>query len=55
MEPELVSIAGIYRTFEEGPPPGLGKVPAEVRLEGDRLDLRAIGAPVLVAGKKPKH
>lgn len=44
MAPELVSIAGIYRTFEDGPPPGLGKSPAEVRLDGDRLELRAIGA-----------
>lgn len=44
MAPELVSIAGIYRTFEDGPPTGLDKAPAEVRLDGDRLDLRAIGA-----------
>jgi septum site-determining protein MinC len=44
MTPELVSIAGIYRTFEDGPPPGVGKAPAEVRLDGDRLELRAIGA-----------
>lgn len=44
MAPELVSIAGIYRTFEDGPPAGLDKAPAEVRLDGDRLDLRAIGA-----------
>jgi septum site-determining protein MinC len=44
MTPELISIAGIYRTFEEGPPAQLGKGPAEVRLAGDRLDLRSIGS-----------
>jgi septum site-determining protein MinC len=43
MAPELVSIAGIYRTFEDGSPPGFGKGPAEVRLAGERLDLRIIG------------
>jgi septum site-determining protein MinC len=43
MAPELISIAGIYRTFEEGPPAEAGKGPAEFRLDGGRLDLRAIG------------
>ena len=37
MEPQLISIAGTYRTTEtELPPDVLGK-PAQVRLEGDRL------------------
>jgi septum site-determining protein MinC len=39
MEPELVSIAGVYRTFEEGFPPALAHQPAQVRLIGDRIDL----------------
>jgi septum site-determining protein MinC len=42
MEAELVSIAGIYRTFENGLPEGLAQSPAQVRLSGDRLDVTAI-------------
>jgi septum site-determining protein MinC len=42
MEAELVSIAGIYRTFENGLPEGLAHGPAQVRLSGDRLDVLAI-------------
>lgn len=39
MEPELVSIAGIYRTFENGFPKSEAQRPAQVRLVGDRLDI----------------
>jgi septum site-determining protein MinC len=42
MEPELVSIAGIYRTFENGLPSTLAGHPAQVRLAGDRLDVLAL-------------
>lgn len=37
MEPQLVSIAGIYRTSETELPAGLQGQPAQVRLDGDRL------------------
>lgn len=39
MEPELVSIAGMYRTFEDGFPPGITPQPAQVRLIGDRIEI----------------
>lgn len=42
MEPELVSIAGIYRTFENGLPPTLAGHPAQIRLAGDRIDVLAL-------------
>ncbi len=42
MEAELVSIAGVYRTFEEGWPKELAGRPAQVRFSGERLDLLAI-------------
>jgi septum site-determining protein MinC len=42
MEPELVSIAGIYRTFEDGFPAKLAQQPAQIRLIGDSLDMKAI-------------
>jgi septum site-determining protein MinC len=42
MEPELVSIAGIYRTFEDGFPKNLAQRAAQIRLVGDSLDLKAI-------------
>ncbi len=42
MEAELVSIAGVYRTFDDGWPPALSGKPAQVRLNGDKLDLAAI-------------
>jgi septum site-determining protein MinC len=42
MEPQLVSIAGIYRTTEtELPPDVLGK-PAQVRLDGEKLVVEAL-------------
>lgn len=39
MEAELVSIAGMYRTFENGLPDELARHPTQVRLIGDRIDL----------------
>lgn len=42
MEAELVSIAGTYRTFENGIPKDLAKKPAQVRLAGDRIDILAL-------------
>lgn len=42
MEPELVSIAGIYRTFEDGFPKELAQRPAQIRLIGDSLDVKAM-------------
>ena len=44
MEPELVSIAGIYRTFENGFPADLAQRPAQIRLIGDKIDLRSMQA-----------
>ncbi|RYF14249.1 MAG: septum site-determining protein MinC [Comamonadaceae bacterium] len=37
LEPELVSIAGVYRTSEHPLPDSLRGKPAQVRLQGDRL------------------
>lgn len=42
MEAELVSIAGVYRTFDEGWPKDLAGKPAQVRLKDDRLESLAI-------------
>ncbi len=42
MEAELVSIAGIYRTFDEGWQKELAGKPAQVRLKDDRLDIKSI-------------
>lgn len=39
MEAELVSIAGVYRTFDEGFPVEHTKHAAQVVLEGDRIDV----------------
>lgn len=44
MEAELVSIAGVYRTFDEGYPDGVSQQSVQVRLAGDRLDIRALHA-----------
>ncbi|GIZ53585.1 septum site-determining protein MinC [Noviherbaspirillum aridicola] len=44
MEAELVSIAGVYRTFESGIPKELAKQPAQVRLAGDRIDVLSVRA-----------
>ena len=37
LQPELVSIAGVYRTSEQPLPDSLRGKPAQVRLQGDRL------------------
>jgi septum site-determining protein MinC len=42
MQPELVSIAGVYRTFDEGFPNDLTRQPAQIRLVGDRLDISSL-------------
>lgn len=44
MEAELVSIAGVYRTFESGLPVEVAKKSAQVRLTNDRIDVLAIRA-----------
>jgi septum site-determining protein MinC len=45
MQPELVSIAGVYRTFDEDMPAELGNGPAQIRLTGDRLDILSLSSP----------
>ena len=42
MQPELVSIAGVYRTFDEGFPSDLSRQPTQIRLVGDRIDIQAL-------------
>jgi septum site-determining protein MinC len=42
MQPELVSIAGVYRTFDEGFPPNMARQPAQIRLVGDRIDILSL-------------
>jgi septum site-determining protein MinC len=44
MEAELVSIAGIYRTFEDDLPAELRAHPAQIRLSGNRIDVKALHA-----------
>jgi len=48
MDPELISIAGIYRTSENPLPPEVQGKPAQVRLnsgpDGDKLVIDAISA-----------
>ena len=44
MAPELVSIAGYYRTFEDGLPRELAQAPGQVRLLGDRIEVIAMTA-----------
>ncbi|NMM36943.1 MAG: septum site-determining protein MinC [Glaciimonas sp.] len=39
MEPELVSIAGMYRTFENGFSQDQAPQPAQVRLVGDKIEI----------------
>jgi septum site-determining protein MinC len=43
-EPELVSIAGVYRTFDEGFPAELSRQPVQIRLVGDRIDISSLGS-----------
>jgi len=45
MQPELVSIAGVYRTFDDGFPAELTRQPAQIRLVGDRIDISSLGSP----------
>jgi septum site-determining protein MinC len=42
MEAELVSIAGIYSTFENGFAANVAHHPAQVRLNGDRIELMPV-------------
>jgi septum site-determining protein MinC len=42
MEAELISIAGVYRTFDEGLPGNVAHQPVQVRLVNDRLDILAL-------------
>ncbi|MET3130125.1 septum site-determining protein MinC [Oxalobacteraceae bacterium GrIS 1.11] len=42
MAPELVSIAGVYRTFEDGFPPELARLPTQISLVGDRIDILSV-------------
>ena len=42
MQPELVSIAGVYRTFDDGFPAELARQPAQIRLVGDRIDISSL-------------
>jgi septum site-determining protein MinC len=44
MQPELVSIAGVYRTFDEGFPAETGRQPAQIRLVGDRIDILSLSS-----------
>ncbi|NRR33150.1 septum site-determining protein MinC [Oxalobacteraceae bacterium] len=44
MAPELVSIAGVYRTFEEGFPAEFARKPAQIRLVGDRIDILSVNS-----------
>ncbi|HZS80826.1 MAG TPA: septum site-determining protein MinC, partial [Herbaspirillum sp.] len=42
LEAELVSIAGVYRTFENGHASALARQPVQVCLNGDRIDVLPI-------------
>ncbi|PRC94227.1 septum site-determining protein MinC [Solimicrobium silvestre] len=42
LEAELVSIAGIYRTFENGYPSLTPNAPLQIKLNGDRIDVVSI-------------
>jgi septum site-determining protein MinC len=44
MSPELVSIAGVYRTFEDGFPAEHARKPTQVSLAGDRLDILSVNS-----------
>ena len=44
MQPELVSIAGVYRTFEDGFPPELARQPSQISLVGDRIDILSVNS-----------
>ncbi|WP_373989894.1 septum site-determining protein MinC [Duganella sp. BuS-21] len=42
MAPELVSIAGVYSTFEDGFPQEYARSPTQIRLVGDRIDILSV-------------
>jgi septum site-determining protein MinC len=42
LQPELVSIAGVYRSFEEPLPADLHGQPAQIRLDGSKLHIQGI-------------
>jgi septum site-determining protein MinC len=44
LQPELVSIAGVYRTFDEGVPADVARQAAQIRLVGDRIDISSLGS-----------
>ncbi len=44
MEPQLVAIAGIYRTTDTALPPAVHGKPAQVRLDGDALVVEALAS-----------
>ena len=44
MQPELVSIAGVYRTFDEGLALDIARQPAQIRLLGDRIEILSLSA-----------
>jgi septum site-determining protein MinC len=44
LQPELVSIAGVYRTFDEGFPAEVARQPSQIRLVGDRIDISSLGS-----------
>lgn len=44
LAPELVSIAGVYRTFEDGFPAEFARKPAQIRLNGDRIDILSVNS-----------
>ncbi|MCE3265013.1 MAG: minC [Pseudoduganella sp.] len=44
MSPELVSIAGVYRTFEDGFPTANARQPTQIRLNGDSLDIQSVNS-----------
>jgi septum site-determining protein MinC len=46
LQPELVSIAGVYRTFDEGVPAEVARQPAQIRLVGDRIDISSLGSAI---------
>lgn len=46
LQPELVSIAGVYRTFDDGFPDDVARQPAQIRLVGDRIDISSLGSAI---------
>ncbi|WP_028103298.1 septum site-determining protein MinC [Pseudoduganella violaceinigra] len=44
MSPELVSIAGVYRTFEDGFPTENARKPVQIRLNGDSLEIQSVNS-----------